>query len=605
MKKKLFFLPLLAALVLAGCSKEESDAGGGNGSNGEQYLAISIVSNTSGGSRADYTDGAGNKFEDGTETENAVEAVRLYFFSGSGDFVKIKKNASGNYYDIPKSDIKFEGSNPDKTVEQQIKAFIMIDAGEKLPAQVVAVVNPEKLGLDNNSINLGTLCDKVHDYASLAKESKFVMMNSVYAENQNRIVATTITPEHYKKNADDAKKSPVVIYVERNVGKVRVSTNMAEQGNPGDNLFKVYRKEKDADGKETGNDLDYTIGEGDNPTQVYVKFNSWDVTADLTYAYLSKHIEISWPKTHLGPNTTWNDPAHHRSYWAAVCNGGVGQGNMNQYFAYNADNHFKATKFDGSACTYCNENAERNGTYEYKPTVVIVKGTLCDNTGKPLTVTEYAGHRVIDDTNFTQLKNRYVVMMQSNTAKISAIPYKKVDEGGGETVYKPLEAADLTFVEAPQGSNPAQVENAAKAAELTGRYYVYACLTSAAEKYEWYSKSSEDDNGKATVKEEDKIADPKTEINAMLKELSHAKIWKTGQTYYYANIMHTPEKAGIVRNHIYDVKLTKVYGIGTPVYNEDLTIIPEKPQDEDTFVAAKIDILSWRLMTSDVVFDWD
>lgn len=609
MKKKLFFLPLLAALVLAGCSKEESDAGGGNGSNGEQYLAISIVSNTSGGSRTRYDQG-GNQYEDGTGAENTVTAVRLYFFSSTNQPLKIKKGAAGNFYDVPTENIQDTGNGKQEdTTEKVIKAFIMIDAGELLPKQVVAVINPPsdltENNADNNNMSLDVLRNRVHDYATLAKQSSFVMVNSVYAKNQKILTTTTIENSHYKKSEEDAIEDPVVIYVERNVAKVRVSVSddMPKEGS----LYKVYQKEKDENGKETGNEFEYKIGEGENAKQVYVKFEGWDVTADLQYAWLSKRIFIAptWADNLLGAGTFWNDPAHHRSYWAGVCNGGKNKNNENQYYPYNDATHFTNKKFDGSEHTYCNENAAKE-TSGFQATDVIVKGTLCDKDSKPLTITEYASFRTVDDENFTTLKRRYVAMMVNNTATISSIPYKKEIDLNGNATYTQLEADDLTFTPVSQVlENVSEVDNAAKAVEASGRCYVYACLTSDAEKYEWYSQISKDAAGKATVKEEDKIADPKTVINTYLKGLSHAKIWKTGQTYYYADIIHAPDKAGVVRNHIYDVKLTKIYGIGTPVYDESLTIIPEKPTSEDTYVAAKIDILSWRLMTQDVVFDWD
>ncbi len=610
MKKKLYFLPLLAALVMAGCTKEDSENGGGNNDgNGEQYLAISIVSNTGSDTRTRY-DVGGNKYEDGTGSENTVSAVRLYFFSSTGTPLKIKKTAKGNYYDIPAANLNDTGNGDQpQTVEKQINAFIMIDAGELLPKQVVAVINPPADMLtdnaDNNNMTLTILRARVHDYATLAKDKtspSFVMANSVYAKNSKIITATTIEKDHYEKSEDAAKGNPVVIYVERNVAKVRVgvSDDMPRQGD----LFKVYQKEKDENDEYTGNEVEYKIGQGENEKQVYVKFEGWDVTADLKYAWLSKVINITtWQPNHLGAGTFWNDPDHHRSYWADVCNGGKNKNNLNQYYPYNDAARFTNKKFDGTEYTYCNENAAK-GTLGFQPTVVLVKGTLCDKAGKPLTITEYASFRTVDDANFSTLKSRYVAMMVNNTAAISSIPYKKVVEGE-KTVYKPLEPADLTFTPVNQVvENDVQVDNAAKAVEASGRCYVYACLTSKAENYEWYSSIQEDASGNATVKPEDKVADPKTEINTYLKSLSHAKIWNTGQTYYYAEIKHY-DKDGVVRNHIYDVKLKKVYGIGTPVYDKTLTIIPEKPKSEDTYVAAKIDILSWRLQTQDVEFDWE
>ena len=87
-------------------------------------------------------------------------------------------------------------------------------------------------------------------------------------------------------------------------------------------------------------------------------------------------------------------------------------------------------------------------------------------------------------------------------------------------------------------------------------------------------------------------------VDADLQNMPHAKIWKNGATYFYFDIEQFGNKAGVVRNHLYDTSLTKIAGLGTPVYNPDEDIIPEKPVDEDTYIAAKVKILSWRLITS-------
>ena len=90
-----------------------------------------------------------------------------------------------------------------------------------------------------------------------------------------------------------------------------------------------------------------------------------------------------------------------------------------------------------------------------------------------------------------------------------------------------------------------------------------------------------------------------------MKELGSAKVWKDGYTYYYFDIKHLGNKIGVVRNHIYDANITKLTGLGTPVYNPDEIIYPEKPiDDEETFIAAQINILSWRIVKNDVELDW-
>ncbi len=611
MKKKILFLPLAAALMFAACSSDEDLAGnGGNeGTADRHYLSVSIISNgnTSSRSAGEKYDGPnGLKFEDGEAAENAVNNLRIYFFSTSGDAVAVKKNATVNYYDVPVKDIMTDlmSQNHSETVERILKAVVVIEAGDKLPAQLVAVINPDisDKGLGSNSLSLSELTEQINDYASLANNNSFVMTNSVYPDNGSIINATAVSATNYALSAPEAAANPVKIYVERNVAKVRLSAKtLAKEGD----LYKVYQKGLNPDG--TVNETEYKIGEGAVAKQVYLKLGGWDVTGDLRYEYLSKHIVYSWEQTYLGAGTTWFSAENHRSYWANVCNPN-GRYNYNQYYAYNDAKHLKNNKLDGTEWVYCNENAERPAELNLQPTQVLITGTLCDKDGKALNICEYGGNRIIDDEDFTTLKKRYVLMY---TASKDLLPYKKVEKEDGTVDYVQLSYTDLTFIPiekvAAAGSTPAAGTTDAERTGSTvksGRYKVYATLNEAAKAATWYKKVTVGADGKASVSEADKLADTKP-IDDKLYDLSYAEIWKSGMTYYYINIKHLGNKWGTVRNHIYDLKLTKIYGIGTPVYDDTLTIIPEKPQNDQTYIAAQVNILSWRVVANDVTLDWE
>ena len=90
-----------------------------------------------------------------------------------------------------------------------------------------------------------------------------------------------------------------------------------------------------------------------------------------------------------------------------------------------------------------------------------------------------------------------------------------------------------------------------------------------------------------------------------------AQMWNDGHTYYYLNIKHIGYNAsaetqptgayGIVRNHVYDIKINGVSGLGTPVFDDTHIITPEKPEDQDALnLAAQINILSWHLVSQNV-----
>ena len=91
-------------------------------------------------------------------------------------------------------------------------------------------------------------------------------------------------------------------------------------------------------------------------------------------------------------------------------------------------------------------------------------------------------------------------------------------------------------------------------------------------------------------------------LNAALKSVPSAVLYTNGETFYYVDIKHlgAPGKKaefGIVRNHAYNITINSIKGYGSPVYTGSQFIeeYPTTP-DQQTYVSAKINILSWRLV---------
>lgn len=604
MKKKLFFLPLaLAALAFTSCSSDEPEMGDGSEtSNGEErYLAVSIVPTDGNFNSRGYKEGS-LEYEDGLTEENKVNAIRFYFFGPNGSPINVKGNDSqGNYYDVTEG-FTVSGGAQGETVEKKIDAVIVVKSGEQVPSKIVAVVNPtEELLSDKTPYSITDLRRFVNDYATKANGSKhFVMSNSIYAESGNVVEATQIMPDNFQKTMDLAKDHPVTIYVERNMAKVRVSNTIANRTALADGGIMVPVLDKT--GKEQLTIIRPGADGKNEEVTVWVKFYGWDITADLKYAYLLKDIDLGW-RSNVAGLSSWNDAAHHRSYWAKVCGGGTSADNVNQYYSYDNAAYFKQTKFNGSEWKYCNENAEKKyGTINYDATSVLIKGELCDQDGNPLSITEIAGSRIIDDNNGTNLKQTYLQMLRVGRDAHSHYKVKK-----GSTGYEEIKVEDITFITASKANTT--YLKAAETLAASGRFYSYAQLKAdvTGEDVEWYTGLKRDPNNP-----DNWIVDPDKkvtaeDVNRHLYELGHAKIWKSGMTYYFTDIQHytgSPVVLGVVRNHIYDINLTSVIGIGTPVYDPTENIIPEKPTKDDTFVAAEIKILSWRLVSNDVSLDW-
>ena len=79
--------------------------------------------------------------------------------------------------------------------------------------------------------------------------------------------------------------------------------------------------------------------------------------------------------------------------------------------------------------------------------------------------------------------------------------------------------------------------------------------------------------------------------------------WTDGKCYYYVNVEHFGSDAysvGIVRNHWYNLTINSIKGLGTPVFNPDEEIDPDKPEEENYFVAAEVKILKWKMVSQSV-----
>ena len=103
------------------------------------------------------------------------------------------------------------------------------------------------------------------------------------------------------------------------------------------------------------------------------------------------------------------------------------------------------------------------------------------------------------------------------------------------------------------------------------------------------------------------ITDAAKVINGKLADkniVDRALVWNSGMTYYYQEIKHLNGFTGVVRNHIYGVNVQKIAGLGTPVYKPDEIIYPEHPEENDHYIAAQINILSWRVVNENYDLEW-
>ena len=560
MKKYFLFMSVLASLFLAGCSQEEVAPNGEDNGNGEaktSYLAVNMVSSDATGTRA------ASGYEDGEEFENNVTSVRFYFFNGVGGAVNVKllNGSYVNYYDwTPGTGDQSNGTNNNDDIESKLKATIVINtaAGDGIPQRIAAVLNPT--GLDNISKSLTELKTIVADYATsdLTSDGAFVMFNSVGGGGED-LSTTLIKDENLCKTEGDAIANPVTIYVERSVAKVRVTLDAGL----GFNNNKLALKDKD--------DKDLKIG----GEQVYLQLDGWGLSAETSNGRLVKKINPGWE------GTWWY--ASYRSFWAINSMTAT-----NRYYSYDDI----STSFGTNNVLYTNENAQLTDItgaegQAKERTKFILKGKLCKANGDPFTIVRHLGVHFADTKSATEADN-FIELKKSilNQLAASGNNYYYATETGREQIG----TGDIQIVVVPQEENENSQNNC----------YVYAQLTSGdngADKKTWYTSLT---GGTA-------ITNAATEINGKLanKEIvDRALVWNSGMTYYYNEIKHLNNINGVVRNHIYGINVTKIAGLGTPVYDPEEVIYPEKPEENDHFIAAEINILSWRVVDEDYELEW-
>lgn len=569
MRKSIYLWSLALASVFAtGCSQDDLQPGASDADNGQStvsYLSVNVLSTDKSSTRAE-----GDVYENGTPEENNVKKVRFYFFDGNGaaSNVILKGNSYVNYHDWTPGSNDQSMASDGNNVASMLKATIVINTkkGDKLPQQIAAVINPAE---SLQSRSLQSLKDITKDYAAsgLTGDGTFVMFNSVYKSAGTEYCAVPLTSENLAKSEEDAKNNPVQIYVERNVAKV--SIDLKEAGF--DNDTKLIPL-KDKEGKSLMA----------NGKQIYLKINGWKLTAITDKGRLVKDIDLTWT------SSWWNLPASKRSCWAINASDAV-----NQYFSYN---EITPTESNIDKSIYTNENAEdytiNNNPNGLNKTKFILSGTLCDQDGKSITIVRHLGALFADSFDKDDEKKNLIELKKNILAQLQA--------NGNHYYYKGLVTENGVSKEGFIGIDVDDLEISAfdlvEKEDSKNNCYVYAKLSKDGENKTWYSSAAEN---------AEPMTDAKKTINETLKSVDKALVWRSGMTYYYSEIKHNDDGTiGVVRNHVYKASISKIAGLGTPVYNPDEKIYPEKPDPNDHYIAAKINILAWHIVNSDYKLEW-
>lgn len=551
------------ALMMSACASDKEEIGSGTKPGSDpQYLAVNIVNVGA----TSTTRAAG--YENGTAEESAIKKVRFYFFNGDGSPYLIKTGIDGggdkNWLEASPADDTPTSGTPSQ-IEKITQTVLVINGIQSAaPAAIVAIVNPETVDAatlkNGETMRLSELRYSAvgrnfyNKDASTGAVSDFVMSNSVYV-NAGEDVCASLVAGHVTTSAETAKAKPVDLYVERVVAKVTADVNNSafELGN-GTNW------EADKYGTKTavGKSGDY---------DVYAVIEGWGLANENGKAEVEKQVNKTWTDGTLG-FTPWTTADYHRCFWETSVAFDAGTGGnqpVNPTF-----NQLKAKMQD---VLYTLPN-----TPESKDKIANLK----DNDLTKFAVAATLRYKDAAGNWHNAEICRYngvSILGIDNLKRQVALTFSQYYTSTNGTTYTQLSKDDIDFKD-PDGTMQ--------------QYRVTPTLANdPAGTKKYYTKTN---TGTTPTFREVNKADVLAAIEA-----DKAEIRRDGRAYYYVPIKHIGgpgelAEYGIVRNHFYKITLTGIKGFGTPVYDPDKVVDPIVPTYENTYLAARVQVLQWRVV---------
>ena len=554
------------ALMMTACASDKEEIGSGTRHGSDpQYLAVNIVN-----VGATPTTRAA-EYEDGTAAESAIKKVRFYFFNGDGSPYLIKNpgitgvegGVDKNWLEASPADDTPTSGKPSQIEKITQTVLVINGVQDAAPAAIVAVVNPETVDaatLKNGGImRLSELRSSAvgsnfykKDAASGAV-SDFVMSNSVYV-NAGEDVCASLVAGHVTTSEKTAKEKPVDLYVERVVAKVTADVDKSafELGD-GTNWDATKYGTK----KPVGKSGDY---------DVYAVIEGWGLASENGKAEVEKQVKKSWTGGNLGLNP-WTTSDYHRCFWESSVAFDAGSGGnqpvnptFNQLNAKMQDVLYTLPNTPNSKVTDLKNNDLTKfavaATLKYKD---------ASNNWHNAEICRYNGVSILG---------------MDNLKRQMAVTFSQYYTSTDGATYTQLSKDDIDFK---------------NSAGTTKQYLVTPTLANdAAGTKKYYTKT--------TTGTTPTFSEVKKETVLAAIEAVPAEIRKDGRAFYYVPIKHLGgnnelAEYGIVRNHFYKITLTGITGLGTPVYYPDKVVVPAVPTYEDTYLAARVQVLQWRVVT--------
>lgn len=576
---KLISIALLSLAVA--CSKENVTSNQG-GSDANQYMAVDIAMSVGSSTKAP------SDYRDGSEAESTVNVKNsiFLFYDAYGNFLTSGVISATEGSVDENGNLKLTTNNQSGYVEKESKAVIVLGPTRLRPALVLAVLNYDNCDALRN-LSLADAHTQVDKREISTEAGKFTMTNSVYVDGKNIVNATPIAASSVKEIKEEALKTPVQIYVEREVAKVNMKAKDGlKQTAEGKICFETPNAESVLDGVKVS---------------ARIVVDGWAANAFNTTSYLVKDVPTSWLVTN--PFANWFDEAAKRTFWAQDPNysgseeyvfGRTPEEEPGTYknVKYLSWNDATQNKVDSYNYMYENTTDKASarvngGELANVPTILIAAHVETAKTGaawERQDIYKFGG------LFYTDASLRNYAAEQILKGKLY---WEYTTAEGSKTASVEPKQIDATFV--------------ANVADNSGSVKVkVAKITAPAEGAKLMKEGEpaseiESANWAKTVED---ILNGENGFNIAKKELV---CFKNGMCYYQVPIKHNQAAEdvayGTVRNHIYELTLSKIAKIGNPVFNpeEKLVLIPG--EEKNYYVSAELKVLKWRVITQDVVIE--
>lgn len=604
MKKSLLFSAVLAGLMLGSCSSSDDLAGGNNPSfnkdrNGFMSVSVNLPTRSGNTSRA-----VNDNYDDGEASEYEVKNGILALFDATG------KTSEGDYtllaaykLDLTGTDLDTDNDNITSThsVVTQIKSITATNV-----YALVLLNDNSILTASDGKLLEGTtdLTGKTYNYIlALTTENAmtgtgFFMANAPVSATPGNASApdgkyTTLSNvdlSKIKETKSEAINDPAVsVFVERGVAKVSLNSTVS--------------------GNTTDNNLPYEFNGWvlDNTTKSSYMVRNMGTGADTYLKYSSEKFTAASPnyrfvgEKRLGETTLQTPVSLYRTYWC------VDPTYDQDYDATNHDTNFK-TVTSASEITdwlasgkyvYCHENTFDVDHMNYQNTTrALVKATF--NNGADF-YTNNGDDKILASTTD---RDKAVMSYVLNSGGINIVALKDY-----LTLYQtsPSTTWDMADFELSWASNPND-DGILEVTDIKLSTVGKGKLSTTAPDFTGWDAIKDQLNANRVIR---KYVGGASYYEVRIKHFADDLApWNNGESSVAPSASEAYPgsnkeqnylgRYGLVRNNWYDIQVTEIKKIGSPVVPNITT--DKTPDDNiDAYISAKINVLSWAKRTQNTI----